>query len=80
MQQIADTVCDELPAVRHRILLTDHDALFAGEHDAELRDPKPDRPGADPVHLGNDRLSQGRRAAPPGSGAERLRRDGTGRL
>ena len=47
MQQIADSVCDELPAVRHRILLTDHDALFAGEHDGELRDPEP----TDPVQI-----------------------------
>ena len=47
MQQIADSVCDELPAVQHRILLTDHDALFAGEHDGELRDPKP----SDPVQI-----------------------------
>jgi fatty-acyl-CoA synthase len=47
MQQIADSVCDELPAVGHRILLTDHDALFAGEHDGELRDPQP----TDPVQI-----------------------------
>ena len=28
---IVDAACAELPAIRHRILLTDHDALFAGE-------------------------------------------------
>ncbi len=40
MQEIADSVCDQVPAVSHRILLTDHDALFAGEDLGELRDPK----------------------------------------
>lgn len=44
MQQIADSVCDEIPAIGQRILLTDHDALFAGEHEGTLRDPKPDDP------------------------------------
>ena len=44
MQAIADAVCDELPAIRHRILLTDHAALYAGEHDGALRAPKPDDP------------------------------------
>ena len=29
MQEIADAVCDEIPAVTHRILLTDHSALYA---------------------------------------------------
>jgi fatty-acyl-CoA synthase len=47
MQQIADSVCDDLPAVRHRILLTDPDALFAGEDEGELRDPAP----GDPVQI-----------------------------
>lgn len=41
MGQIVDTVCAEVPAVRHRILLTDHIALYAGEHDGELSDPSP---------------------------------------
>lgn len=31
MKDIADAVCDELPAMKHRILLTDHAALFEGE-------------------------------------------------
>jgi len=44
MQEIADSVCDEIPAIKHRILLTDHDALFAGEDQGALRDPKPDDP------------------------------------
>lgn len=41
MQDIADSVCDEIPAIKHRILLTDHDALYAGADVGELRDPKP---------------------------------------
>jgi len=41
MQEIADSVCDEIPAIKHRILLTDHDALYAGETEGELRAPKP---------------------------------------
>lgn len=47
MQAIADAVCDEIPAIRHRILLTDHAALFAGEDKGQLRDPKP----SDPVQI-----------------------------
>src|SRR5262249_17217937 len=42
--QIVDSVCDELPAIRQRILLTDHDAMFAGEHVGPLRDPEPHDP------------------------------------
>ena len=41
MQEIADAVCDEVPAITHRILLTDHDSLYAGEDVGELRNPKP---------------------------------------
>lgn len=41
MQAIADAVCDEIPAIRHRILLTDHAALFAGADRGQLRSPKP---------------------------------------
>ncbi|MEM8772376.1 MAG: AMP-binding protein [Pseudomonadota bacterium] len=44
MQEIADAVCDEIPAIRHRILLSDHDALFAGDEMGGLRDPKPHDP------------------------------------
>ena len=47
MQEIADAVCDEIPQIRHRILLTDHQALFAGEDAGALRDPKP----SDPVQI-----------------------------
>ncbi len=47
MQEIADAVCDELPSIRYRILLSDHDALYAGESEGELRDPDP----ADPVQI-----------------------------
>lgn len=47
MDEIANSVCDEIPAIRHRILLTDHEALFAGEAHGELRDPKP----SDPVQI-----------------------------
>ena len=41
MQKIADEVCNEIPAIRHRILLTDHTALFDGENKGELRRPHP---------------------------------------
>ena len=41
MQQIADAACDEIPAIRHRILLTDHAALFQGEDEGQPRGPKP---------------------------------------
>ncbi len=41
MQEIADGVCKDLPAISHRILLTDHASLFAGEDVGELRDPAP---------------------------------------
>ncbi len=44
MQAIADVVCDEIPAIRHRILLTDHAALYTGENLGELRSPKPGDP------------------------------------
>jgi len=44
MQEIADAVCKELPAIKHRILLTDHNALFAGEDAGALCDPKPNDP------------------------------------
>lgn len=41
MQEIADAVCDDIPAIKHRILLTDHAALFDGAERGELRTPKP---------------------------------------
>jgi len=44
MQEIADSVCDEVPAIKHRILLTDHSALYAGAETGELRTPKPEDP------------------------------------
>lgn len=44
MQEIADAACDELPAIKHRILLTDHDALFAGAEQSHERTVKPDDP------------------------------------
>lgn len=47
MQAIADAVCDEIPAIRHRILLTDHAALYAGAERGELRSPHP----RDPVQI-----------------------------
>jgi len=47
MQAIADAVCDEIPAITHRILLTDHGALYDGETTGETRDPKP----GDPVQI-----------------------------
>lgn len=42
MKDIADAVCDEIPAIRHRILLTDHAALYDGAERGELRSPSPD--------------------------------------
>lgn len=44
MQAIADDVCNEIPAIKHRILLSDHEALYAGENEGELRHPKPSDP------------------------------------
>jgi fatty-acyl-CoA synthase len=45
MIEIADEVCAELPVIRHRILLTDHGSLFAGE--ASLPSVRP----RDPVQI-----------------------------
>ncbi len=42
MQEIADDVCRQIPAIKHRILLTDHDALFAGENEGAPPDVTPD--------------------------------------
>ena len=42
MKEIADAVCDDLPAVRRRILLTDHAALFEGEDRGVLPDVAPE--------------------------------------
>lgn len=47
MQDIADAVCDEIPAIKHRILLTDHGALFAGADKGETRSPQ----SGDPVQI-----------------------------
>lgn len=44
VQKIADAVCDEIPAITKRILLTDYVAMFAGEAHGELRQPKSDEP------------------------------------
>ena len=41
MKRIADEVCDQIPAIRWRILLNDHAALYAGADDGVLRDPTP---------------------------------------
>lgn len=41
MKQIVEAACAEVPAVRERILLTDHDALFRGESAGDSRAPKP---------------------------------------
>jgi len=42
MKAIADEVCAELPAIRHRIMLTDHAALFDGEGRGTLPEVSPD--------------------------------------
>ncbi len=47
LKKIADEVCDELPAIRHRILMTDHAAFFAGENEGELPEVAP----RDPVQI-----------------------------
>ena len=44
IKQIADAVCDEIPAIRHRILLTDHASLFAGEDQGSAPAPQPSDP------------------------------------
>ena len=62
MQEIADEVCNEIPAIRHRILLTDHAALFDGRSAGRVAHARPERPDTDPVHVRHDRLSEGRPA------------------
>lgn len=44
MKEIADRVCDEIPAISTRILLTDHELLFAGEENGVLPDVLPSDP------------------------------------
>jgi len=44
MAKIADEVCRELPAVKRRILLSDHAALFEGESRGVLPEVRPDDP------------------------------------
>lgn len=44
MGEIAHAVCDDIPAIRHRILLTDHAALFEGAEQGQLRAPAPSHP------------------------------------
>ena len=44
MAQIVDDACAEASNVSRRILLTDHKALYDGEHEGELRKPKPNDP------------------------------------
>lgn len=39
---VVDAACAELPQVAHRILLTDHDALFDGHDRGELRETAPE--------------------------------------
>jgi fatty-acyl-CoA synthase len=41
MREIADAACDEIPRIEHRILLSDGAALYAGEREGELREPRP---------------------------------------
>jgi len=42
MQKIADEACDQLPAISHRVLLTDYDALYAGADKGVLPEVRPD--------------------------------------
>lgn len=42
LKAIVDEACSTLPAVKHRIAVTDLDALFAGHDEGELRETDPD--------------------------------------
>lgn len=42
MKEIADTACDSVPAIKHRIVMTDHEAFYDGHDRGELPDVKPD--------------------------------------
>ena len=66
MAQSLETVRSELPGLREAIAFTDFDAFLASgvAHGAAPR-RRSGRPGPDPVHVGHDRLSQGRAPAPP---------------
>ena len=39
---VVEAACAELPSIRHRILITNHSALFEGEEHGELRPTSPD--------------------------------------
>jgi len=41
MAEIADAACADIPAIKQRILLTDHNALYSGEDDGALPDVAP---------------------------------------
>ena len=41
MQEIADNVCDEIASIEHRILLSDHQALYSGCETGELPTVEP---------------------------------------
>ncbi len=42
MQEIADAACDSVPAIKHRIVMTDHQAFYDGHDRGGLPDVKPD--------------------------------------
>lgn len=42
MKEIADAACDGVPAIKHRIVMTDHEAFYDGHDRGELPDVKPD--------------------------------------
>ncbi|MEM9619569.1 MAG: AMP-binding protein [Pseudomonadota bacterium] len=42
MKEIADAACDSVPAIKHRIVMTDHEAFYDGHDRGELPDVKPD--------------------------------------
>ena len=44
MQKIADEVCDAIPAIRHRVILTDTEAMYAGEESGNLPEIAPEDP------------------------------------
>jgi fatty-acyl-CoA synthase len=44
MRSIADAACEDLPAIRHRILMTDEAAFFGADEGAALPDVSPEDP------------------------------------
>lgn len=60
MKEIVEDACAEVPAIRERISLTDHDALFRGENAGSLRAPEP----SDVAQIQSRRVRPGTPKAP----------------